>query len=1423
MLGAPTLLYRHAPSYLDPSNRPSTLTPQQLSMALYMNENPIKDWFTNRQSQELRNAHSSITKSAFLTSTHVPQPPRPWGRPHAWDWRHGHVTSKSKAVKNLRRQAELDANDLVEDLHCANRSKVRWFWEDVEQRNRDEQQTSNIPTNNDQRRRNMTGFNVFCSEYINQLKQSTSDSEASSGPRYHFQFACKAWNELSDEERYAHGRKAEKMNGKSEEQKSNAKSKHRKKKEKRSKVPKQKRTKGKTTGFNIFRSEYMQSNAVAENATDADRKSHLLKCSKLAGSEWKKMTEEEKSVYNETAASKNENIVNQSPVNPEDNKVEGGGEEQRSVTTQERGGVYKSKGRTTGFHVFQSEYVLRWKQSNPNASADDRKGSMIKCCKEASSDWKEMTEEEKAVYKDKAQRKNENRVDQLEEKQEQQNAKKKKGKTTGFNIFRTESWIRLRQSSPLPDGASTTDKGGYVKKCNKQISAVWKEMPEAEKSRYKQDAKMRNELSLEVNFEAGGRKDSTSEGADFYSGKHYQRQEQLIGERQKYESNPYAKLGDLSGDGDGTDIQLLHDRYLSASNEQLVSCPDYFSPFRRQDARFGFHLGDGVGLEKDDIERLPMKQSKCGSNDDQLEGSKETPNIKDDDENMIEEEMEVDQVQGVDSGTTTKAPDQFISEDWCGDRNGVGGPSGFGNCLITVHCRCQYCEHRSPSWFLIRPTGENLSCVSMSKICLPRDSSFHGGQEGQKVDVGGRILQISQCGEAVSYLKSTNEIICLVVRTSQYCSVVHAKAVIQASREKEKCSTDFHMQEKTRIDLRASGSLYPSYLPVHVTCDPKATISYYTSPSFAILSCDYLGSCTTIHRVALKDDPDVNIHSLSSSLADISLIEFCPNDRMVVWAAARSLVMPKLSTGFFQERNGTVTGYGHSLFRVDLRNDSSSLVWSPSHAEYITEGLHSINGIMPDATSEHVLWVSSSSACKIWALDVRYKSVKVVVSWSLPSLCDDFGSQMAVTGIYGGGVLMSQPGASCLAPLDDRSGDSRQNNQLPTMFSLNKAPNSYAVGVHQFPSAMPRFHTKPLESAGFQEVPKLKYDISSIARSAIFPLPDVSGSIFNIGLATLQCSSRTCLKEKQLGNLGYQTPPACVTFAITMTSLGDIYCHSLLETNAMKETQASQFPGLPLGTKAIPVPGKVEAAAMPNPCHLSILLSNEFPVPSSSITPYAVLHAGDCCSFKSFGIGDILNNGRPPPDNSLQVYLEDQIENAYADQVASACNAPRSVYDLMMNKATKRATLNLPNYENVETFRVASRGTQGGERESQINTDNTNKRDCVEHSFARFSVVSSKEMAEPSFRAHGNLAAAIERHSRPISLPSRHMMVVTKMENDAMEYDSDEGSDKPSKTSGKRLNEEIGHDLIKKLKSAYVNEKADVQIGVKSEWSTDSE
>ena len=349
----------------------------------------------------------------------------------------------------------------------------------------------------------------------------------------------------------------------------------------------------------------------------------------------------------------------------------------------------------------------------------------------------------------------------------------------------------------------------------------------------------------------------------------------------------------------------------------------------------------------------------------------------------------------------------------------------------------------------------------------------------------------------------------------------------------------------------------------------------------------------------------------------------------------------------------------------------------------------------------------------------------------------------------------------------------------PVMFSLKKDPNTSVLGVHHMPSQMPRFQAKVLESAGFQDDSN-----SSIARSAVFPLPDVAGSVFNIGLATMQCSSKTCLNEKQHRQLDYWKPPANVTYVITMTSLGDIYCHSLLETNAEEKSRALQYHGLPVGTKAIPHPSKLNITNAISG-HLRITLNNRFPIPSSAITPHVILNPNDCCPFKSYDIRDILNR-EPMPESRL------------SEPGDSAELAPRSMYNVSESE-----------YDiSGKTFKVACYEGNDCDMKSNI----------VHHSFPRFGMVLPNQTSQ---------CLQNGRHYRPIALDPSHLVVATCSEKKDEGYDSSNYSINnklsPRETFGKRPNEEL--DINALQASYYCKDDANAfDFGVvKWESSSDNE
>lgn len=879
-------------------------------------------------------------------------------------------------------------------------------------------------------------------------------------------------------------------------------------------------------------------------------------------------------------------------------------------------------------------------------------------------------------------------IDESDEQQHQQqmyNKSMKRGKrlgVTGWNIFHSEFMKQNAATIPFTAVATTTAMGGGnhpMISCSTLSSKLWKEMSIEDKAIYKQKAKTMNESSKESTTTSTQQQLYDKRAAynifiTEYKSKHdnkttnearkeggivwknmsndekqlYNQKAINIGNRKPPPHSPFMAAPKKNG------LYILrteiHNRWkacnpnattIEKQQSMITCCKEASLQWNSMtvEEKVVYHekaiaAGAGVGKSKNgSANKSRLTHQQRGVKRQRCENSSSFSRNDQQPQQLLHHADKQHSKYSIPlhKGTSNISKTNVISDH----RAERSRPTTYGNCLLALHC--PPCTN-----FIIHPAGEDLSFVTMSTVALPRGdgttSSCHGASNRQ-VDVGGRVLQLLLCGTNRTLDKSKS--FRIIARTSQYCSVIKVKPTkqITCAQDDEEDEDDdacpgYHMQVEHRIDFHMPiRSLQPSNL-IQMACDSKLTNSYFASPSFVVLCRDNEGRTNTIQRVVLGHKLVVKSHSFDSSLADISLIEYCSDNRMSLWAAARSIVMPKLSYGFHKGRSGTPTGYGHSLYRIDLLNNTASFVWSPSHVAYLIEGFHSINGIMSDATNDHILWISSSSAGKVWALDIRYKSPKLVVSWSLPPLSDGLRSHSSPTGIYGGGVLFSQPLSSLVSPSSSSSKkynvESIQNNILsPVMFSVKKDPYSTSLSVYQFPCSMPRFATQPLESAGFLRIPKTTFDVASIARSAIFPLPDVSGDIFNVGIATFQCSSTTCLRTKQLDQLGYQMTPAKVVYVITMTCIGDLYCHSLLETNGAEETQAKLFSGLPVGTRAIPFPGDVEAETYVT-AHLRISLRNEFPIPTNAITPYIVLNAGDCCTFKSYDIANILNQTSEP-------------------------------------------------------------------------------------------------------------------------------------------------------------------------------------------------
>jgi hypothetical protein len=208
---------------------------------------------------------------------------------------------------------------------------------------------------------------------------------------------------------------------------------------------------------------------------------------------------------------------------------------------------------------------------------------------------------------------------------------------------------------------------------------------------------------------------------------------------------------------------------------------------------------------------------------------------------------------------------------------------------------------------------------------------------------------------------------------------------------------------------------------------------------------------------------------------------------------------------------------------------------------------------------------------------------RAVTTWSSPYTSDDHFSTMPTTGLYGAGTVFASP---------------LQSNY--PMMSIGLSPGTFGVHLYQKPDVLPRFQTTSLESASSPEVSLL--DKMSVSTSSVYALPDVSESHFTCGLAPIRLPTSSFLSTADLSQIGYGDDDLSgVLCVVTMTSKGDIYAHSLLESKACFR-RSEPHEGLPLGTSAVRVP--TTTTNLPSvPGRLNVTLSNQYALPREAIAP----------------------------------------------------------------------------------------------------------------------------------------------------------------------------------------------------------------------------
>lgn len=311
-----------------------------------------------------------------------------------------------------------------------------------------------------------------------------------------------------------------------------------------------------------------------------------------------------------------------------------------------------------------------------------------------------------------------------------------------------------------------------------------------------------------------------------------------------------------------------------------------------------------------------------------------------------------------------------------------------------------------------------------------------------------------------------------------------------------------------------------------------------------------------------------------------------------LWAAARSYVRPVITADLLVAAGPKQfrSGHGSSLFSIDLRCNQATFQWSPSAEEFVTEGIHSVSGIKTDWTRENTVWASSVSAGKTWEIDTRMPCRAINV-WSLPGHCEDADATLPETGLHGAGTLYAQPFVST---------DGDPTLMPRPMLSVGQSPGTFGLHLYQRPDTRPRFQTQSCECASS---PSLQFfGQLSAATSSVYGLPDVSKGVFTCGLAAFRTSAFDFLSADSLRDLGYSAKDVSdVICSVCMTNKGDLYTHSLLESNA-GYSRSRIFDGLPIGASNLSIPDSAKTGALaPDSSSLPVSLLNNCPLPSHAI------------------------------------------------------------------------------------------------------------------------------------------------------------------------------------------------------------------------------
>lgn len=581
----------------------------------------------------------------------------------------------------------------------------------------------------------------------------------------------------------------------------------------------------------------------------------------------------------------------------------------------------------------------------------------------------------------------------------------------------------------------------------------------------------------------------------------------------------------------------------------------------------------------------------------------------------------------------------------------------FDNCLQIVNSSYHGGADKQPRYSLLRPYGLHQHELCLSNIIFPYQNDqliATSSPSTNIIDLHSPIRQIVPYGTTdVTQRFDTSW---FMARTQSHCSVIcvtHTEVMEEDADElsiQEKnvsVETDkitevirIHFNDHGEASTSSSVSQQPNAIlnlkvghdtPRYCTGYRNVSTSGFCSPPpmFAIA-----GPKNTIHQLVVNSAPRIQSYTFED-ICTQKMVEYTFHP-MILWSSA-----------YYCNRND----FGNVLFQLDLRSaNSPTRMWSPSHANFMVDGLCCIRSFLQHPTKQHTAYATSSLG-KLYELDTRMP-MKHVVTWTLPAEVDIYrhGNDLMVLAAEAEAVVAKGTNIFHSFSPQEEYGAALQLNDDPdslsphpdetTIIAVQSAPLAYGLRLYQGPRYPPRFGTLPLESGPYSGISTSK-EHSSIATSTVYPLPDFSPKTFYCGLASARIprfllhrtgvsfndsssSNQWFNDDLEFSQSQTQGNALCV---FLLTSLGDVYCHTLLECDREKPRAAVAYDDLPLGVSAIPVPqsDSLSSSSLDFPINikdsrfLPIYLTNKYPLPSSAVLPF-LSEADDIDLYKKYPI-----------------------------------------------------------------------------------------------------------------------------------------------------------------------------------------------------------